>query len=499
MNKIKRFAAVMLALTLVLAMATAAFAAETVENKTTHAYEAYQIFTGTQAESDATGKLAVAGWGTGVNGEAFLAALKADDKFGAPNIFADAASASEVADLLAANAVYADAFAAVAHRHKTGAPIEIAASAASVDLPAGYYLLVDTADVAGADDAKNVSLLQVTQNGSVTIQQKYDVPTVEKKVKDVNDSTDAEATGWQDGADYDVNDVVPFQLTGTLPSNLDDYETYFYQFNDTISAGLTYNNDARVYLVNGEARTDISASFNLDGAPAVIKCENIKAVSGVTKDSRIVVEYTATLNENAVIGGRGNSNKVNLEFSNNPNFGGDGEHGKTPDDVVIVFTYKVVVNKINEQSLALPGAEFTLFKMLNDGTRKEIAAVKNAEGASFTFNGLDDGSYVLSETKAPAGYNRVADIEFTVTAEHDVLSDDPTLVSLAGTAATGEITFTPNIGEGSLNIDVVNKSGATLPETGGVGTTIFYVLGAVLVVVAGVFLVSRKRMKASEN
>ena len=107
---------------------------------------------------------------------------------------------------------------------------------------------------------------------------------------------------------------------------------------------------------------------------------------------------------------------------------------------------------------------------------------------------MDDGNYRLTETKTPAGYNTVDPIYFTITAEHDVLSDNPALTSLSGNATTGELTFTPNTTNGSLSADVVNRAGVTLPETGGMGTTLFYVAGAGLVLVAVVLLITRKRM-----
>ena len=124
--------------------------------------------------------------------------------------------------------------------------------------------------------------------------------------------------------------------------------------------------------------------------------------------------------------------------------------------------------------------------------------VKNDEGTTFTFTGLDDGDYRLTETETPAGYNTIEDIYFTITAEHDVLSDNPALTSLSGNATTGEITFTSNTAEGSLSANVINNAGATLPETGGMGTTVFYVVGAALVVTAVVLLVTKKRMSGEQ-
>ena len=503
MKNLKRLFAVALTVVMVLAMATTAFAAETVTNNTEHAYDVYQIFAGTQAADDSEGKLAVTGWGNGINGEAFLAALKASDKFGTPNIFVDATTAAEVAEALTgATAEQARAFGDLASGHLTNVKAAENVSDGTVNLDAGYYLVVDNTAVNGKDDAKNVSLLQVTKKGNFEIQKKYDVPTVVKKVKDINDTTDTQTTNWQDSADHDIGDAVEFQLTGTLPTNYADYETYFYQFNDTLSEGLTYNEDAKIYVVNGNDRTEVTAQFDLTGAIATITCANLKAITGatITKDSKIVVEYTATLNTKAIIGAEGNPNTVNLEFSNNPNAGGEGDKGKTPDDTVIVFTYKTIVNKVDPQGTPLKGAEFKLYKTMQDGSEVEIEAVSIDENTTtFEFKGLDDGDYVLKETKVPAGYNGIADIEFTVTAEHEIENNDPKLTNLKGDVTTGEITFAANTDEGSLSTDIVNKSGSVLPETGGIGTTLFYVFGAILVIGAGVLLVAKKRMSSSEN
>ncbi|MDY5636714.1 MAG: SpaA isopeptide-forming pilin-related protein, partial [Streptococcus orisratti] len=290
---------------------------------------------------------------------------------------------------------------------------------------------------------------------------------------------------------------------------------------DELSAGLTFNNDAKVYVVNGSDRKEVTNYFYVaaDGSSFAIKDLKQISVDGVatiTKDSKIVVEYTATLNnEKAVIGSAGNPNIVELIYSNNPNNSGNGnqtpgtppttpptpptpptETGKTPKDTVIVFTYKTVVNKVDQDNQPLTGAEFTLSKKMKDGSLKEVAVVKNDAGTQFSFKGLDDGEYVLKETKTPAGYNTIADVTFTVTAEHDILSDSPALTSLSGTASSGEITFTADKTAGSLTTNVENKKGSILPSTGSVGTTMLYIAGAILVLGAGILLITKKRMEA---
>ena len=212
--------------------------------------------------------------------------------------------------------------------------------------------------------------------------------------------------------------------------------------------------------------------------------------------------YYAKLNENAVIGSKGNDNEVTLTYSNNPNKGGDGETGTTPKDKNIVFTYKVVVNKKDQSNNALAGAEFTLEKKTGtDANGKAVYAkvgdpIKTNDGTSFEFNRLDDGDYRLTETKTPAGYNTIDPVEFTISATHSVEADDPKLLTLSGDKKSGEATFTPDKSAGSLTTDIVNKKGSTLPSTGGVGTHMFYVFGGCLVAAAVVLLALKKRKEA---
>ena len=485
MKYFKKIASLVLALALALVLAVPAMAANTysitINNSATgHTYEAYQIFTGDLATNEAGNKvLSNIVWGSGISEAGKTALGDAATKAETLKTEADAkAFAKEVAPYLTTAAGSANTV--------TDGKYVISG------LAAGYYLVKDKdGSVTGEGDAYTEYIIKVV--GNVTADPKSDVPEVEKKVKDTNDST-GETSGWQDSADYDIGDSVPFQLTATLADNVSAYTTYKIVFHDTLSAGLTYNNDAKVTF-NG---TDVTSYFTITetNGTLTITCDNVKAFSA-TNSSVITVEYTATLDDDAVLGSVGNPNEVYLEYSNNPNKSeaGNNETGNTPKDVVVVFSYKVIVNKVDGEGAPLTGAEFTLEKYNKEtGEWEAITAVKNDEGTTFTFSGLDDGKYRLKETTTPNGYNTIDDIYFTITATHDIEADNPALTGLSGDVTTGKITFTASLPAGSLTTNVVNQSGATLPETGGIGTTIFYVLGAVLVVGAGVVLVTKKRM-----
>ena len=503
MKKMNKLLAQVLAMVMVLGLAASAFAegtpttySITINNSAEgHTYEAYQIFTGDLSGTTLSNIV----WGSSIS-EAGNTAL------------GDAATKAESLK----NEADAKAFA------KEVAPylVTVAGSANTVTdgkyvisgLVAGYYLVKDQdGSLTGDNDSYTEYIVKVVSNTTAT--PKSSVPTVQKKVKDINNSTDDAMTGWQDSADHDIGDSVPFQLQATLANNVSSYTTYKVVFHDTQSKGLTYNNDAKVYIDGEEKATgfNVTATVNENGTTTLtVSCDDVKAL-GAGNSSVITVEYTATLNENAVLGSAGNPNKVYLEYSNNPNKSesGNNETGNTPEDVVIVFTYKTIISKItknpnydpqvegSKEYIPLAGAEFTLEKYNKETNEwKAITVVKNDEGTTFTFTGLDDGNYRLTETKTPAGYNSIDPIEFTVTAEHDIESNNPALTSLTGNVTSGEITFNPSIPEGSLSTNVVNNAGSTLPETGGIGTTIFYVLGGMLVVCAVVLMVSKKRMSA---
>ena len=514
MKKMKRLVSLLLAVVMVLAMTVAAHAEETTYTltingtKTGHTYDVYQIFTGDIS-------------GTSPN------YVLSNVKYGQNYVPADKTQGDVVPSSELGAITNADDFAQDLPT-TGGAFRQVTSTVGSTvisDLPAGYYLVKDSTKITGQDAATKF-ILQVV--GDTNVQIKSDVPTVEKKVveniKTTTGTNDERipsytwnvSTRLNDVADYNIGDTVPFELIGTLPDNLDDYNTYKYYFHDNLSNGLTYNIDAKVYVVNGNVETEVTNQFDISctNGALKIKCDSIKSINGVTKDSYIVVRYTAKLNENAVIGLEGNPNEVYLEFSNNPNKDGEGDTGTTPNDKVIVFTYELDTTKVDGQNheTKLKGAEFKLHNADNkwaivDGNSKITGwADTEADGSTLTSDangffkviGLDDGNYFLKETKAPNGYNLLAnEISLQVIA---TTVNDQSWNGTASNALTalqikiGDTTETGDINSGIVNATVENNAGTTLPSTGGIGTTIFYVLGTILVLAAAILLITRKRM-----
>ena len=491
MKKImKQLLAFFMMLAMVMGLGVTAFAANntytiTIDKSTSgHQYTAYQIFAGDLA-TDANGNniLSNITWGNGITEAGKTALGNAAEKAESLTTVADAKAFAKAVEEYLTNGYDST--------YNEGTNYTIG------NLPAGYYLIKDNATLDGSETYTEY-MLKVVQD--VSTEPKDSSVSFEKKVKDTNDTTGV-TTEWQDSADYDIGDEVPFQLKGTVASDYEKYDTYKFIFHDKQETGLTFNKDSVKVYVNGNK---ITGNYTVvtspdDDCTFEIKFDNLKDIDSVQAGSEITVEYTSTLSNTATIGKDGNVNEARLEFSNNPN--GGGTTGKTDWDNVIVFTYDVVVNKYAnsvEEANRLAGAEFTLEKVLADGTKKTITVTKFNDDKSFRFSGLDDGDYILTETTTPAGYNTIDPITFTVGADHKITWTTETrseiLTSLTGTAAAGNITFTANDDKSELSTDVINRSGATLPETGGIGTTIFYVVGGVLMAGAAILLITKKRM-----
>ena len=453
-----------------------------------HTYEAYSIFEGKLSDST----LSDITWGNGIT-EAGKTALLAD--YGV----ADAAGLAKKLSEFATNSAEIKAFAKKASKylqHPTSA--KAVGNTATIKVAkAGYYLIKDKDNSLGKnnDETYTEFILKVVKNQ--TIAPKSEKPTSEKKVKDTNDTTGV-TTGWQDLADWDIGDKVPFQLKGTVAADYDKYTVYKMTFHDHESKGLTLIKDSvEVYVdsnkVTDNTKYEVVTEHLGDNCTFEVRFANLKNISDVKADSVITVEYKSELNKDAVIGSLGNPNEMYMEFSNNPNDDQGGETGKTPVDKVIVFTYKTIVNKVDPEGQPLQGAEFTLEKKVGDEWI-EKAVVKNTEGTTFTFTGLDDGLYRLTETKTPSEYNTMNPnpLEFEITATHEEIAGELKL-TLKGNVTTGEVSFAEDLENGSLTANVVNHKGSDLPSTGGMGTTILYAAGTVMILAAAVFLVMQKK------
>lgn len=501
MKRIKKIFSMALALTMLLALSVTASAEEGNFTITApangHTYEVYQIFTGDLHDDKGTQYLSNVKWGkngtdevgTAVS-ETILTKLK--------ELESTASDQEKLATIKTYVNFSIEAFGTVTN----GQPLSA---------PAGYYLIKDKDNSqTGENRAYTTYIVQLV--GNVMITPKVGVPTVEKKVKDTDD-TAGTTTGWQDSADYDIGDMVPFQLTATIGDRYDDYTVYKLVFHDILSKGLKYDeatSNLTVTVGTGTLikdthyKVDVIEDGETGETKLTITITDLKTVGvDVTKDTKVIVEYKAKLNDQAVIGVAGNPNTVYLEYSNNPNDATGNETGRTPEDKVTVFTYEFEVNKKDEETHPLAGAEFTLEKKVKNIWQKVEKVIENSPAenpTTFTFKGLDDGTYRLTETKTPAGYNTIEPIIFKIEAIHSETADAPQLVTLSGKAVkeTGEeiadgAVFTAD--SGKLTTDVVNKKGATLPETGGIGTTVFYVVGAILVLGSAVLLITRKRMR----
>ena len=368
----------------------------------------------------------------------------------------------------------------------------------------GYYLIAET-KVGTTSGSYSLIMLNTLDGENINVATKEDVPTVEKKVKDTNDST-GEASEWQDSADADIGDELEYKLTGTVSAKIANYKQYYYEFVDTMT-NLTYvENSVKVEVDGVDETSQFTTNWDAIKKVLTVKSNDLKKLTGVTvdADTKVVVTYKATLDENANIGSTGNPNTVKLKYSNNPYQDGNGTTSETPEDKNIVFTYEVVANKVDQDKKPLAGAKFELFKKIKgvngaEDTWKslgEVAAEQVDEKYTAAWKGIDDGEYKLVETLAPDGYNKMEDQYFTVSATHDAVANDPKLTGLNGTAAKDStIQLTGVVENGSLTTEIVNQSGTVLPSTGGMGTTIFYVVGGGLMAVAVVLLVTKKRME----
>ena len=539
---IKKLLAALLAVAMVCAMAIPAFAFESWETEEdlnkNHDYIAFQIFKGVISSKD-NPTLSDVTWGSHItHPDDFLEKLKDAPIIGAQFHSIDATDATDAATVQKVLAVISQwndsdddsiAFARfVCHYlYSNGDPQStIVGGGGAIKIPEpGYYLIVDTINFNDGDHyhAYNSFLLvNDTHQGeySVIINHKVVKPTVEKKVYDNDNNDISSAGGWGSSADHAINEKFQFQLIAKLPAGRDEgraydyYDKYTVCFNDTLSEGITYDgldsvviesNGTPYDITNDSSKYDIDISNLKSQNSFVVKIHDVKnCVANLNDGATITVTYTAHLNDKAYVniagGSTSNINKVYLTYSNNPK--DESSIGKTPESTpVYVYTYQLNNTKYHDDdnpNNVVAGAGFRLYsdeachdedeiklKMNDDDTYsrdfstegKGVEMISGQDG-QFNVKGLDAGTYYLKETKTPDGYSACKVIPVTIKADHS--RNDQ--VNLEGSNLTNDI----------VNI---KAGGITLPSTGGIGTTLFYVVGGGLMVAAIVLLVTKKRME----
>lgn len=522
---IKKLLAALLAVAMVCAMAIPAFAynpGETEENLNgTHGYSAFQIFNGVISKDNPT--LSGVDWGQNITEpDIFLANLKNDPTIGEK--FETAATAQEVLAVISQwsnsddnSIAFARVVCSYLYPNADAKPEPVITDhTGGINIPkSGYYLIVDTTYFNPGDyyhAYNSFFLLNVPQVPYVVpINRKVVKPTVEKEVYDNQDGTNE--AGFGSSADHAINEEFQFKLTATLPANpdraYDYYDEYMVTFCDTLSAGITFDRWDTVVINNGGADIPIPAENYYSDASnqdLTLSIEDVKTCApglNLNNGATITVTYTAHLNEKAYVNTAGgasnteNKNSVYLIYSNNPR--SSAFFDRTPESAVCVYTYQLNNTKYHDddtQGNELEGAGFKLYsdadcknevELYQDGefyypiknaTGKEAVEMKSAANGQFNVKGLDAGTYYLKETTPPKDYNACADKKIVISATHTEYN---------------VILF----GESNLNNKIINKKagGITLPSTGGIGTTIFYVVGGGLMVAAIVLLVTKKRME----
>lgn len=498
-------------------------------------YEAYQIFQGNLDGST----LSDIEWGAGIDGAAFLTELKKNASF---TSCTDAKTVAEKLATFADDSDEAVAFAKLAGKFLTTATAT--SSTGTITVPAGYYLLKDVTTV--TDDALSRNILKVVKD--VTVEPKAVHPTVDKKIgTDITSGVAAnEAT---------IGDKVPFVIASKVPQ-MQGYTKYFFVLNDSMTAGLTYNKDVAIKIgTTTLASTAYDVTYDDTANTMKIVIKNfIQYKSQASED--IVVTYSATLNENANLTQDGNKNTVKLTYSNNPNVESKGDNepdstdpvGETPEHVTVTYSTQLQLTKVNgaDHNEKLEGVEFQItgtsiktavskghyfkqdtagtYYQLKDGTFTDTApapeteskyvstSVKYAEvtdsteqtkmqkvtasgttdaNGLITFKGLGAGTYFITELKTKSGYN---------------LLTAPITVKIDATLGTTSCTWTATVnGENAtfeddmVKLTVENNKGSVLPITGGIGTTIFYVIGGLLVCGAVVMAITKKKLSVEDK
>ena len=471
----------------------------TINNNTAgHTYKAYQIFKGGLSQDGTI--LSDIQWGDGVNSAALLTALQADmsEKFGA-----DCTTAADVAKVLAGLKDDATALSAVAvvinqNLNNANGAQSTGTGPYTITVPSdGYYLVRDEGTVTATDGGTNF-ILQVIGNVTVT-PKTTNAPDVDKKVK----LHGVPGAVLSNAVSAEVGHEVDFTITTTIPTGLDSYTNYTFNIVDTMSEGLTYKGDFLVHTVGAKTslQKDEDYTLTIEGQTITVTLASKYVLAN--PGQKIEITYVATVNDKSLTKDREN-NSVHIVYSNNP--ADSNSTVTTVDKVVYVYNFDIVIDKVDgADNKKLEGAQFALYKAtgglnfyyqwydenhVNSNTfgwsmiESDRTIVKTDKNGVASFKGLVPGTYYLQEIKAPDGYNTLdKPVEVVITATYD---------------GDGNITTNATQNEQNNHYEVTstitNNKGTVLPSTGGIGTTIFYVVGGLLMVGAAILLITKKRM-----
>lgn len=534
MKKMKRLVALALSVVMVLAMSVMAFADDTatttytitINNETEgHTYEAYQIFTGDLLVKEHEEKvLSNINWGNGITDSG-------KDYFGDAATKAKNLSEENIAQFAKDVSNYLEFKPEGTSRYN-----EQAKKYTISGLSAGYYLVreQESTSVTDKDDFYSAYIMEVV--GNVTANPKGNKPTLDKQIKHNERDT------WGVVGDNQIGDTVEFRTITTVPDTT-GYTTYSYIIYDTMSEGLTSNvkdSTGVVIKVNDEngSGTVLDQGYynvvpdteNPNKFSITVNILSAIADNKIKTGDKLYSYYTGILNEKAKIYNEGKQdNTAYLEYSNNPN--NTKDKGKTPEKKVYDWTFKMGVKKIaagDETKTPLTGAKFVLSKNPDLGDLTEttyqaqennlISLIYNEENKTYTvapsnvpegtsktqvieagevtIKGLDDATdYYLYEIKAPEGYNKLtAPTKFKITAE-DKTDGDSIYNNTGDTIKENNVTVKIDTEDPSttLVVEIINNAGSNLPSTGGIGTTIFYIIGGILMVGAAILLITKRR------
>ena len=543
----------------VMAPVTMAFAAESdntitikqVDKNATTTFKAYQIFKADVVDESGKPDKVVSNVKWAFDDESVQAAIIGAINGRYPNALKSDAKAPDVADWLTANvkdttketrvdkdSVLNDIAKVVKNKveptgdsFEAGFPFE-PKNAADNTPNTGYYLfLTDDAGIGQkTENKKNTGtspIFAVVGGSAVEVTEKTSIPTVEKKIRD-----DKPYSDWADKADSQMGQDVHYRLTGTVADNIATFDTYYYEFNDVLSAGLTANVGTievkigdKTLLRNATEGDKTGYDVSTDDATntLTVKFTDLKTAAnkvGAMLDGRsnVVVTYTAKLDHEKVdkvtVGGEGNPNSVKLIYSNNPMSNGKGE---SVSDTVRDYTYalKLVKEDAADETTKLDGVKFTIQAtgadegdgtqfVQKDGslgsTAHEFATDAKGE---INIKGLDAGTYTVKETHTLDGYNTLPGFTFTIATDEGDLGkteEQGTTLTVNASKDGSNLVLTPSFDKGTVTLTVQNKKGSGLPLTGLNGVTFTWIAGGAVLVIGVAHLIrSRKQAEESEQ